>query len=326
MQLSAEQRRFLWLGQGVVGFAINVVHQRGDRLGDVPRRRDGSALGRVEHRRRHARHELLPARDHLPDRDAARARPGAEGRGARLRRRARRLAAPVPAPAAAARRSRSGSSASRSRAAPPSRCSRALGVTTLDFGPFLGWKALYSGRARGLRAAGHRAARARGPAGALRCRAESVLAPAGPADLDALLPMLERFNAGEGIAFDAAVARRALGELLARPELGRVYRIVAGGSDGRLRGADLRLEPRVGRPRRLHRRDLSRAAAARAGPRPHGAARADGRGARARRARAPPRGRRRQRARAGALPLRGILGQRTAPAQSPAKLSRVGCR
>jgi ribosomal protein S18 acetylase RimI-like enzyme len=59
---------------------------------------------------------------------------------------------------------------------------------------------------------------------------ESVLAPAGPADLDALLPMLERFNAGEGIAFDAALARRALGELLARPELGRVYRIVSAGA------------------------------------------------------------------------------------------------
>ena len=60
--------------------------------------------------------------------------------------------------------------------------------------------------------------------------AESVLAPAGPADLDALLPMLERFNAGEGIAFDAAVARRALGELLARPELGCVFRIVEAGA------------------------------------------------------------------------------------------------
>lgn len=60
--------------------------------------------------------------------------------------------------------------------------------------------------------------------------AESLLAPAGPADLDALLPMLERFNAGEGIAFDAAVARRALGELLSRPELGCVFRIVEAGA------------------------------------------------------------------------------------------------
>jgi ribosomal protein S18 acetylase RimI-like enzyme len=59
---------------------------------------------------------------------------------------------------------------------------------------------------------------------------ESVLAPAGPADLDALLPMLERFNATQGFAFDAAVARSALGELLARPELGRVYRIVEAGA------------------------------------------------------------------------------------------------
>jgi ribosomal protein S18 acetylase RimI-like enzyme len=56
-----------------------------------------------------------------------------------------------------------------------------------------------------------------------------VLVPAGPADLEALLPMLERFNATQEIAFDAATARRALGGLLARPELGRVYRIVAAG-------------------------------------------------------------------------------------------------
>jgi ribosomal protein S18 acetylase RimI-like enzyme len=59
--------------------------------------------------------------------------------------------------------------------------------------------------------------------------AESVLAPAGPADLDALLPMLERFNASQGYPFDTATARHALGELLARPELGRVYRILSGG-------------------------------------------------------------------------------------------------
>jgi len=60
-----------------------------------------------------------------------------------------------------------------------------------------------------------------------------VLARAGPAELDALLPMLERFSASQGIPFEAAVARRALGELLARPELGRVYRIVnAGGTVG----------------------------------------------------------------------------------------------
>jgi ribosomal protein S18 acetylase RimI-like enzyme len=57
----------------------------------------------------------------------------------------------------------------------------------------------------------------------------SVLAPAGPADLEALLPMLAGFSASQGYPFDVATARRALGELLARAELGRVYRIVRGG-------------------------------------------------------------------------------------------------
>jgi ribosomal protein S18 acetylase RimI-like enzyme len=59
--------------------------------------------------------------------------------------------------------------------------------------------------------------------------AERVLALAGPADLGELLPMLERFDASQGYRFDAALARRALGELLAKPELGRVYRILAAG-------------------------------------------------------------------------------------------------
>jgi ribosomal protein S18 acetylase RimI-like enzyme len=58
---------------------------------------------------------------------------------------------------------------------------------------------------------------------------EPVLAPAGPEDLDRLLPMLERFNASQGYRFDGARARRALGALLARPELGLAYRILAGG-------------------------------------------------------------------------------------------------
>jgi ribosomal protein S18 acetylase RimI-like enzyme len=57
----------------------------------------------------------------------------------------------------------------------------------------------------------------------------SVLALAGPADCDALLPMLARFNASQGYAFDDAVARAALAALLARAELGRVYRIERGG-------------------------------------------------------------------------------------------------
>ena len=60
-------------------------------------------------------------------------------------------------------------------------------------------------------------------------RAESVLHLAGPAELEALVLTLERFNASQGYAFDADVARRALAELLARPELGRVYRIVSAG-------------------------------------------------------------------------------------------------
>ena len=57
-----------------------------------------------------------------------------------------------------------------------------------------------------------------------------ALAPAGPADLGTLLAMLARFNRGQGYPFDEAAARHALGELLARAELGRVYRIVLGGA------------------------------------------------------------------------------------------------
>jgi ribosomal protein S18 acetylase RimI-like enzyme len=49
------------------------------------------------------------------------------------------------------------------------------------------------------------------------------LAPAGPPDLEALLELLARFNASQGYAYDAAAARFALGELLAKPELGRAY-------------------------------------------------------------------------------------------------------
>jgi ribosomal protein S18 acetylase RimI-like enzyme len=60
--------------------------------------------------------------------------------------------------------------------------------------------------------------------------AELALAPAGPADLAELLALLERFHASQGYAFDASAARHALGALLARPELGRVYRIVQGGA------------------------------------------------------------------------------------------------
>jgi ribosomal protein S18 acetylase RimI-like enzyme len=59
--------------------------------------------------------------------------------------------------------------------------------------------------------------------------AERVLALAGPADLDELLAMLERFGASQGYPFDAAAARRALADLVALPELGRVYRILHAG-------------------------------------------------------------------------------------------------
>jgi ribosomal protein S18 acetylase RimI-like enzyme len=60
--------------------------------------------------------------------------------------------------------------------------------------------------------------------------AEVALAPAGPAELAELLALHERFNASQGYASDASAARSALGALLARPELGRVYRIVQGGA------------------------------------------------------------------------------------------------
>ena len=60
--------------------------------------------------------------------------------------------------------------------------------------------------------------------------AEVALRAAGPAELAELLAMLERFNASQGYPFDAAVARSALGELLAKPELGRAYRILEGGA------------------------------------------------------------------------------------------------
>ena len=145
-------------------------------------------------------------------------------------RRARRLAAPVPARARRCARSRSGSSASPLAGGAAVALLAALGVERFGFGAFLALEGALRRRARGLRAAGHRAARARGPAAGVEVPATACSAPAGPADLDALLPMLERFNATQGIAFDAAAARRALGELLARPELGRVYRIVEAGA------------------------------------------------------------------------------------------------
>jgi ribosomal protein S18 acetylase RimI-like enzyme len=58
--------------------------------------------------------------------------------------------------------------------------------------------------------------------------AKVLLALAGPGDLDALLPMLERFNASQGYPFELAHSRATLSALLARAELGRAYRIVQG--------------------------------------------------------------------------------------------------
>ena len=54
----------------------------------------------------------------------------------------------------------------------------------------------------------------------------ATLAAATPGDLDALLPLLGRFAASQGYAFESAQARAALSALLTRPELGRVYLVV----------------------------------------------------------------------------------------------------
>jgi ribosomal protein S18 acetylase RimI-like enzyme len=96
-----------------------------------------------------------------------------------------------------------------------------LGVESLAFAPFLGWKALYSG----LLGACVQPAIALLALADAPPRTAAPLAAAGPADLERLLPLVERFTATQGYPFDAARARAALGELLARPELGRAYRI-----------------------------------------------------------------------------------------------------
>lgn len=49
-----------------------------------------------------------------------------------------------------------------------------------------------------------------------------VLLAAGPGDLEALLPFMRAYAEFDGIAFDVARARRAMGDLLADPRLGRV--------------------------------------------------------------------------------------------------------
>jgi GNAT superfamily N-acetyltransferase len=100
-----------------------------------------------------------------------------------------------------------------------------LAVESLAVGPFVGWKALYAGLLGGCVQ----------PAIALLALADvpvrattPPLAPAGPADLERLLPLVARFTATQGYPFDAAGSRAALAELLARPELGRAYHVVSG--------------------------------------------------------------------------------------------------
>jgi ribosomal protein S18 acetylase RimI-like enzyme len=101
-----------------------------------------------------------------------------------------------------------------------------LGVEALALGPFIGWKALYAGvLGAGVQPAIALLALADAPA---QPHAPPPLAPAGPADLERLLPLVARFTATQGYPFDAAGSRAALAELLARPELGRVYAIVSG--------------------------------------------------------------------------------------------------
>jgi ribosomal protein S18 acetylase RimI-like enzyme len=55
------------------------------------------------------------------------------------------------------------------------------------------------------------------------------LEPATPDRVAALLEWMRDFYAHEGIPFDPAVSEPVLRELLARPQLGRVLEIVAGG-------------------------------------------------------------------------------------------------
>ena len=100
----------------------------------------------------------------------------------------------------------------------------ALGVESLALAPFVAGKALHAG----LLAAVVQ------PAIALLAladvvRAAAPLEPAGPADLERLLPLVERFAATQGYPFDAARSRASLAALLARPELGRAYRVVVDG-------------------------------------------------------------------------------------------------
>lgn len=55
-----------------------------------------------------------------------------------------------------------------------------------------------------------------------------VLLPAGPDDLEALLPFMRAYAEFDGLEFDTARARSAMGDLLADPRLGRVAFIRGG--------------------------------------------------------------------------------------------------
>jgi ribosomal protein S18 acetylase RimI-like enzyme len=101
----------------------------------------------------------------------------------------------------------------------------ALGVESLALGPFVGGKALYAGVLAGFV---QPAIAWLALADASPRTAASPLVPAGRGDLERLLPLVERFTATQGYPFDGASARAALAELLARPELGRAYRVVSG--------------------------------------------------------------------------------------------------
>ena len=101
----------------------------------------------------------------------------------------------------------------------------ALGVGSVAFAPFVAGKALHAG----LLAALVQPAIALLALADVPPRAVAPLEPAGPADLERLLPLVERFSATQGYPFDAARSRASFAALLARPELGRAYRVAVDG-------------------------------------------------------------------------------------------------
>lgn len=69
-----------------------------------------------------------------------------------------------------------------------------------------------------------------------RAAAGSRIRPAGPHDLDALLPLVAQFHGHERIALDAVSRRDALARLLGDPGLGLALVAEADGAGGGLRG------------------------------------------------------------------------------------------